>query len=137
MAKNHEVIRALINVGGLNSTDVAKASELTPSTVSRYLNGKTDIKSENLAKLLASLGVDLSLILRRKIISRLNGLKSDSTIDDDLSLALHSLCEVDQKTILNTIVASMPPTADFETKQAGQRLIQKARSLAIRKRRQI
>lgn len=135
MSPHYDLVRALINLQDLNAKELAESAGLTPSTVSRYLNGKTDIKSESLIKMLKSLGIDLRQIMKREVLNRLNGRTTISQLDEDLLLAVHSLGEIDQKTVLNTIVSALPPHKGPEVQEAGQRLSIQARSLAMRKRR--
>ena len=134
-SSHSELVRALINLADMNASDIATTADLTPSTVSRYLNAKTDIKSESLLKILKCLGIDLGQILRKELLNKLNGRSIVSRGDDDLLLVMQTLNEIDQKTILNTIIDALPSTAGMEAKEASGRLATQARGLAIRKRR--
>jgi transcriptional regulator with XRE-family HTH domain len=123
-----------MNFSDLSAADLALASELSPSLISRYLNGKTDIKGDNLLKLLAALEVDLSQILKKELLSRLSGRPAKDEIDDDLALMFHGLDEINQKTILSVILASSS-ARDEESFAARKRLFEKSKTLAFRKRR--
>lgn len=76
----HSQIKAIIRAAHLTQKDLGKSVGMTPSHISLFLNGKLDLQSRKLIRLLEALGVDIHNILKQ----RLEELSSPQDSDSDL-----------------------------------------------------
>lgn len=131
----NELVRALANLRDASATELSAEAGVNPSTVSRYLNGTTDLKTESFVKILRALGVQVDRILQRELLNRLINKSVDCEIEDDLVLVFNTLSELDQKSILHMILSSPSHAPSLEVKSARRNLFLKVQNLALRKRR--
>lgn len=128
------LIKSLMGLNNFSAQDLAKVSDITPATMSRYLSGKTDIKSESLIKILNSLNVDLRDILQKSLVRHFAINSWPETVSKDFETVWESLDELDQKTLLNSAVASVPSLSSERVLTASKALAQYANKLALRRR---
>lgn len=133
LVDTHDLIRSLMGLKGLNAQSLARRTTITSATLSRYLNGKTDIKSENLIKILAELNIDLRELLKKSLVRSFNN-HSDDSFTSEFARVFCSLEQLDQKTIIQLAVSSLPSDLPAELQIASEKLSQHARNLGLRKR---
>ena len=84
--------------------EIAEKCGLSRITIHRYFNGKTDLRSHEMVKVLKLLGVDIEQELQHLIEGSLTGVSlKKSSIYNDISLVLQNLDEQTQKTLMEQI----------------------------------
>lgn len=97
MKQFNEWLQDELRVRGLKPADLAKASGLVPSTISRILSGQTKPSDETYIKIARALGEPSEKMLR--LVGRLPPVDRSNTIEQDLLYSFRSLSE-DQKQFL-------------------------------------
>lgn len=128
------LIRSLLGAENLTAKDLAVTTKLTSATLSRYLNGKTDIKSESFIKILDAFNIDLHDLLQKSLFKKIKEESASSLVTEDLSLVFCSLDELDQKTLLNSMVSALPSRTSSQISLAAKNLTSYASGLGLRKR---
>lgn len=89
---------------GYTQKDIAERCGLSRITIHRYFNGKTDLRSHEMVKVLKILGIDIEQELQQLIEGTLSGITVKKTsIFNDISLVLQNLDEQTQKTLMEQI----------------------------------
>lgn len=89
---------------GFTQKEIAEKCGLSRITIHRYFNGKTDLRSHEMVKVLKLLGVDIEQELQHLIEGSLTGVSvKKSSIYNDISLVLQNLDEQTQKTLMEQI----------------------------------
>tara|TARA_B100001248_G_scaffold259530_1_gene245733 strand:+ start:2305 stop:2745 length:441 start_codon:yes stop_codon:yes gene_type:complete len=97
-----ELIRALIKKSGRTSKGISSKLGFHFTTISTFLNGKTDMRSSQFINLLNELDIDLEEILESKLKERTKA-ALDPEVGHDVSRILISLPPIKRKTLLNTV----------------------------------
>lgn len=89
---------------GFTQKQIAEKCGLSRITIHRYFNGKTDLRSHEMVKVLKILGIDVEQELQHLIEGSLTGVSvKKSSIYNDISLVLQNLDEQTQKTLMEQI----------------------------------
>ncbi|MCH2534060.1 MAG: helix-turn-helix domain-containing protein [Bdellovibrionales bacterium] len=89
---------------GFTQKQIAEKCGLSRITIHRYFNGKTDLRSHEMVKVLKILGIDVEQELQHVIEGSLTGVSvKKSSIYNDISLVLQNLDEQTQKTLMEQI----------------------------------
>lgn len=98
------LVKTLMSLRGFNQSELARHSGVSFAAISRFLNDHTDIRSEALVKILATLGTDLNLILKEEVSKSL-GNTHNSSLGEDLTAMIENSRPITRKTLTDTIIA--------------------------------
>ena len=115
------LVKTLMALKGSNQTDLAAQAGISKATLSRYLNGVTDLKSESLIRLLYALGSSPDDMLKKEINKVLGGV-DETSIGDDVRAVLQGIDSLSKKTLIETVIAQGRNSKVPEVKAAVQRL---------------
>lgn len=131
---NHrQLIKALIQMNNLNSKEVAFNAGLSPSTLSRFLTGKSDLGSSGFTDLLKVLGVDICDILKDAIVNQ-SARQGKESVMSELGQVFDTLTSMDQKTVIQLVLSSSPESNSKNLQDKKQMLQSYSQKLAVRKR---
>lgn len=89
---------------GYTQKVIAEKCGLSRITIHRYFNGKTDLRSHEMVKVLKILGIDLEQDIQQLIEGSITGIHvKKSSIYNDISLVLQNLDDQTQKTLMEQI----------------------------------
>ena len=97
-------LNVLIKVNKLTNAKISRVLNLDRSSIYRYFNGATDIKSSSFVKLLEMIGIDLESELSLKIEEGLNGKPNNRELGKAFERLIMSMEYLDQKSILDGII---------------------------------
>ncbi|RSX53407.1 hypothetical protein D2E25_0730 [Bifidobacterium goeldii] len=121
--QSSEILRQLQNATGLNASDLAKATGLSESLISRAINGRNDPSFNKIAAAAERLGYTLTLTPLEQATLSITGLRMDDLIEtinrnaettdqswSAISASLRELLESpdDHPTDFNTVIKRMP-----------------------------
>jgi len=109
------LVKTLMTLRGVNQSDLSKDTGVSVTTISRFLNGSTELKSEALLKILSSLGTDVNSIVKSEINKAL-GNADDLSIGDDIRYLMEQASPIARKTIAETIISSFKNDKSTDTK---------------------
>jgi len=109
------LVKTLMTLRGVNQSDLSKETGVSVTTISRFLNGSTELKSEALLKILSSLGTDVNSIVKSEINKAL-GNADDLSIGDDIRYLMEQASPIARKTIAETIISSFKNDKSTDTK---------------------
>ncbi len=115
------LVKTLMTLRGINQVDLSIKSGVSPTALSRYLSGSSDLRSENLLKLMKALGSDFNEIVKKEISKSL-GNDDLSNISEDIQKVLLSLDSISKKTLIETIISQGKASRSPEVKTAVGRL---------------
>lgn len=109
------LVKTLMTLRGVNQSDLSKDTGVSVTTISRFLTGSTELKSEALLKILSSLGTDVNSIVKSEINKAL-GNADDLSIGDDIRYLMEQASPIARKTIAETIISSFKNDKSTDTK---------------------
>jgi transcriptional regulator with XRE-family HTH domain len=127
-------IKVLMQYKGIKTKDLPSKADISLSSISRYLRGASELRSDVFVSLLKAVGVDLPDLLQREINSRINKENHTQPLGSDLELILDNLSPIEQKTLLSTFIRKSSPDDDEEVKEAIKRVSDYRSSITFRRR---
>lgn len=103
MATVPRLLSTIITAKNTSALQVAKASSIPSSSLTRYLAGETDLRSSSLIKVLENLGIDLESLLAKRMQDLLNESAESSELGEALETLVRESDPISARTILQTV----------------------------------
>ena len=97
-------LKSYISYKNLKMNEVAKATGITPNTLSRYLNNKSDLGSDKLLKILNHLGINIFKLLVLRESDKNSILYEKKQIARHILHILDMLSETERMTFYKTLI---------------------------------
>lgn len=107
----HEKLLRLAQFQGITQTEIAKKSGMQLSHVNRYFNGRSDITSAHLIKIMKVLGVDFNEIIADKVYAAAGGGDIPNELPECVEYLLNSLDDIGKQTYLSQLLWAAKKTS--------------------------
>lgn len=115
------LVKTLVSLQGINQTELANATGVSVTAISRFLNSNSDLRSDALLKILSALGTDVGTVMKREINKAL-GNEDEFSIGEDIRHLLEQTPPIARKTITDTLISNFKNDKSLDTKQRIARL---------------
>ena len=113
---------------GFNQIELAEKSEVSTTSLSRFFNEESDLRSDALLRVLAVLGADVEKFVKREL-TRALGVEDDQTVVEDIGFLLAKSDPITRKTITDTLIARSKRDKSPEIKARVLRIKKYAESI--------
>jgi transcriptional regulator with XRE-family HTH domain len=116
-----KLINTLMSLRKIKPADLAKTTNVSKASLSKFLNQKSDLRAEALIKILSALGTDFDTIMMSEINNAL-GQGKEQSIGEDIRFLLENADPITRKTITDTLITSFKSAKNPEIKSRVQRV---------------
>lgn len=116
-----KLINTLMSLRKIKPAELAKRTNVSKASLSKFLNQKSDLRAEALIKILSALGTDFDSIMMTEINNALGQGKQES-IGEDIRFLMENADPITRKTIADTLIASFKSEKNHEIKSRLQRV---------------
>jgi len=117
------LIQTLMSLRKMKATDLAKKAKISKASLSKFLNGESDLRSTALVRISTILGADMNSTIKTQINKSI-GQGQVESIGEDIQFLLNRVRPIDRKTFTDTLVAKFKNDKDLNTKNRIARLKQ-------------
>jgi len=115
------LITTLMSLRKMKAIDLAKKAKVSKASLSKFLNGESDLRAAPLMRISEVLGIDLNSVYKSEINKSL-GQASAESIGEDIHFLLSRARPIDRKTIADSLVTKFKNDKDLNTKTRVARL---------------
>jgi transcriptional regulator with XRE-family HTH domain len=116
-----KLVRALMSLRGFNQAELALASQVSVTSLSRFFNEESELRAEALHRVLAVLGADVSSFVKKEL-TRALGADDEISIGEDIGNILKSADPIERRTIVDFMHARLKKDKSMETKSRLSRI---------------
>lgn len=115
------LVKTLMSLRGVNQSELARQTGVSVGAISRFLSGSSDLRSDSMFKILATLGTNVDSMVKREI-NKTIGHEDEYSIGEDIRFLLEQASPIARKMIADTLITSLKNNKSLDTKQRILRL---------------
>jgi transcriptional regulator with XRE-family HTH domain len=111
----------LMTMRGVSQIELSKKTGISVTSLSRYLNEKSNLRAEYLLKVLSALGADLDVLVKKEINKNM-GHEDEASIGDDIRYLMENAAPITRKTVAGNLIATFKNEKHPDMRARIQRL---------------
>lgn len=122
-------VNALLSLTPGTYAKISESCHISKSSLGRFLTGQSDIRSASLVKILRQIGIDIDMVVNRKVREELGEERKTPHIGSDLETILENIDPISTKTMISTLIARAKKQRKVDLKKEIKNLEQFSKSL--------
>lgn len=115
------LIQTLMSLRKMRATDLAKKAKISKASLSKFLNGESDLRATSLVRISAILGANVDAIIKSEINKSIGQGNSES-IGEDIRFLMEQAPPITRRTIADTVIDVFKSEKNLETKSRVTRI---------------